>query len=284
MIAPEGDAPATIPSVRSLPAPDGLALLYRAWEVDEPRGVVQIVHGLGEHGGRYAPFAELLTGRGLSCYAADLRGHGVSGGRRGHVARFAEYLDDVERLAAELPTGVPTFLFGHSLGGLIALRTVERRGADGFAGLILSAPSLGLAGPARPWRDRAAAVLSRVAPTLDQPNGIDPDDLSHDPDAVAAYRNDPLVHDRITPRLFDEMRRAMRTAAEEAHRVSVPVLLVAPGQDRIVATPTALAVAERFAGEVTVRAYPELYHEALNEAQGAAVADDIAGWIEARLA
>lgn len=278
------DRRAGFPSVRSIDAADGVALLYRAWEVDDPRARVHIVHGLGEHGGRHAPLAGALVARGISCYAADLRGHGVSGGRRGHVGRFDEYIDDLARLERELPGDVPAFLLGHSLGGLIALRAAETGQAGQLTGLILSAPALGLAGAAPWWRRPAVAVLSRVAPTTALPNGIDPDDLSHDSRAVAAYRADPLVHDRITPRLFDEMGRAMRAAAEDAARVEAPVLLIAPGDDRIVATPAALAVAEAFAGPVTVRSYPGLFHEPLNEPSGGEVLEEILAWIEARLA
>lgn len=283
MIESGGERRAAIPSVRSIDAADGVALLYRAWEVDAPRARVRIIHGLGEHGGRYAPLAEALVERGISCYAADLRGHGVSGGRRGHVDRFRDYLADLARLEGKLPAGVPNFLLGHSLGGLIAVRAAETGQAGQLKGLILSSPALELAGAPPWWRRPAAALLSRVAPTVALSNGIDPDDLSHATGAVAAYRTDPLVHDRITPRLFDEMVRAMRLAADEAPRVEPPVLLLAPGDDRIAATPAALAVAKRFAGSLTVRAYPALFHESLNEVQGAEVLEQVLAWIEERL-
>jgi alpha-beta hydrolase superfamily lysophospholipase len=272
------------PAVRSIDAAGGVALLYRAWEVDRPRARVRIIHGLGEHSGRYTPLAAALVERGFSCYAADLRGHGVSGGRRGHVGRFDEYLDDLQRLTVATQGDEPALLFGHSLGGLIAVRAMQTGSAGELTGTVLSAPALDLAAPLPWWRDPAATLLSRVAPTLALPNGINPDDLSHDPAAVTAYRTDPLVHDRITPRLFAEMRRAMRAAADEAGKVRVPVLLLAPGDDRITNVDAAVWVVDRFYGEVCVRAYPQLYHEPLQEEERGAILTEVLEWIEQRIA
>lgn len=269
---------AVAPRIGSLDAPDGTGLSYRIWEALSPRGAVWIVHGLGEHGGRYARFAETMTDRGFSCLAGDLRGHGTSGGRRGHVDRFDDYLHDQSLLEQFLPAGVPHILFGHSMGGLVALRLVQA--GVSVAGLVLSAPLLGLP-PGPPGRTTMARVLARIAPTLPLSNGIDPAHLSHAAAEVEAYRADPLVHDRITPRLFDEMNRAMEAAARDAAGVKVPVLLLAPGDDRIVSTAAALRVARRFAGPVTVREYPGMYHEPLHEVQEAEVRETLAAWIAA---
>lgn len=269
--------------VRSLES-DGITLLYRAWEVDRPLARVYIVHGLGEHGGRHSPLGEALRDRGVSSYAMDLRGHGVSGGRRGHVEKFNQYLDDL--LAIRQTTGrddTPQLLFGHSLGGLVVIRALQRDPDSRIIGAVLSAPALGLAGESPRWRDPAASVLSRVAPTVSLPNGIDPEDLSHDPVAVEAYRNDPLIHDRITPRLYREMRRAMQKASHEASRLQVPVLLLLPGDDRIVDSELSRGVADRFAGPVTVQEYPRLFHELLQEPEGKGILRYIVDWITARI-
>ena len=269
----------SFPVVRSVDADDGVPLLYRAWEVDEPRGCVRIVHGLGEHGRRYGHLADALHRRGVSVYAADLRGHGVSGGRRGHVRRFDDFLSDFERVREATPIAAPVVLLGHSLGGLIALRAVQTGRAGPVDALVLSAPALDLEDVPW-WRDPAAAVLSRVLPGIHLPNGIDPADLSHDSQAVAAYEQDALVHDRITPRLYREMRRAMREAAAEADRVTLPVLLLAPGADRVTRVAAALAVAERFGGDVRVRHLPGYFHEPLHERDAAGVVAETVAWIE----
>jgi alpha-beta hydrolase superfamily lysophospholipase len=279
-----GDAPRTTSvDVRSFESGDGLQLYYHAWDVEGARGVVRIIHGLGEHGARYLPLAEAMREHGIASYAIDLRGHGVSGGVRGHLTRFDEFIADVERFTAETASEVPAFLLGHSLGGLIALRSIETGRAGRLAGAILSTPALRLAAPPPPWLRAAAAVLSRVAPEIGFANDIDPADLSRDPEAVAAYRSDPLIHDRITPRLYIEMRKAMRAAAAEAPEVEIPVLLLAPGDDRIAHVPTALAVASRLSGDVQIRSYPGFYHEALNDRGRETVISDIIGWLEEKL-
>jgi lysophospholipase len=284
MTASRGDGWFAPPAVRSIDSNDGVALLYRAWEVDAPRAHVLIVHGLGEHSGRYAPLAEALVARNFSVYAPDLRGHGVSGGRRGHVGSFQNYLGDLERITRVTAGGSPSILLGHSLGGLIALRAAQTGLSGPLAGLVLSAPAVDLPGPDPLWRRAASAALARLTPTLELSNGIDPDDLSRDPDAVAAYRADPLIHDRITPRMYREMRRAMDAAAAEAECVRLPVLLLAPGEDRITRVPTAVALSSRFAGDVEVRPYPDFYHEPLHDPEGATVIADVLAWIEQRVA
>lgn len=283
MSTPGAERRPTPVEVRSLES-GGITLLYRAWEVDRPRSRVYIVHGLGEHGGRHSPLGEALRDRGISCYAMDLRGHGVSGGRRGHVDRFEQYLDDLLAIRRETGGGdIPEFLFGHSLGGLIVVRALQRDPDDRIAAAILSAPALELADEPPWWRDPAASVLARVAPTVALPNGIDPEHLSHDPVAVEAYRNDPLIHDRITPRLYSEMRRAMRKASGEAARVAVPVLLLSPGDDRVVDSKAAREIAIRFAGEQTIEEYPRMFHELLQEPEGKDILRFIVDWITARV-
>lgn len=272
------------PAIREFEARDGLRLQYRVWEADEPRAILRIIHGLGEHGGRYQALAEFLVARGISIYALDLRGHGTSGGRRGHARSFHHLLDDLAGFTRETPAaGRPAFLLGHSLGGLIALRGIQEGRAGVLGGLILSAPALALVSRDAAWQRAAGALLSRLTPTLGLPNGIPPEHLSHDPEAVRAYVEDPLVHDRISPRLYVEMLSAMRAAARDAPDVILPVLLLAPGDDRVADARTSLAMADRFSGEVSVRSYPAFYHEPFHEQGREKVFQDVAGWLEDRI-
>lgn len=273
-----------------LTAFDGTALRGRAWEPDGAHGSVLVVHGLGEHSGRYAELASALGARGIATFATDLRGHGGSGGRRGHVREFEAFLrdQDVALEAVRRRTGDrPVVLLGHSLGGLIALRFVETRPDAPLAGLVLSAPQLAIARPPPRWLGAVADVLAVVAPALPLPNGIDPDDLSHDAAEVAAYRSDPLVHDRITPGLFRAMRRAMPAAAAEVDAVTVPAaLVVIPGADRIVRPDATRAVAARLAARLPTRVleYPEMLHEPLHERDREAVLNDLLAWLLSRIA
>lgn len=284
MAAPAESPERPTPIIREISARDGVALRYHVWEAVEPRAILRIVHGLGEHGGRYGALAEMLATRRISTYALDLRGHGRSGGRRGHAATFHAILDDVAAFTRATPSGGgPAFLLGHSLGGLIALRAIQESRAGVLAGAILSAPALGLVSGASRWHRAAGTVLSRLTPAIGLPNGIPPAHLSHDPAAVAAYVEDPLVHDRISPRLYVEMLAAMRAAAHDAPEVILPVLLLAPGDDRVTDVRAALAVARRFCGQVTVRSYPGFYHEPFHERARESVFEDVAGWLEDRL-
>lgn len=281
MAVPEPDSPYGFPVVRSVDAGD-VTLLYHVWEAPTPRAHLRIVHGLGEHAGRYTRLAEALLTRGISTYAADLRGHGVSGGRRGHVDRFADFLSDFERVRDATPDATPGFLLGHSLGGLIALRLIQTGLAADVRGAILSAPAVELPEPQPWWRDRATRLLSPLLPTVAASNGIDPADLSRDPVEVEAYRADPLVHDRITIRLFREMRRAMLAARRDAGTVSIPILLLAPGIDRVTDVGAARALADRFAGPTEVRDYPRTFHEPLHDRESGRVQADLMEWIEQR--
>lgn len=282
MAVPERSSPYGFPIVRSVDAGD-VTLLYRVWEAPAPRAHLRIVHGLGEHAGRYSRLAETLFARGISTYAADLRGHGVSGGRRGHVDRFADYLGDFERVREATPDPTPEFLLGHSLGGLVALRLIQTGEAEAVSGAILSAPALDLPEPQPWWRDRATRLLSPLMPTVSVANGIDPADLSRDPIEVEAYRTDPLVHDRITIRLFREMRRAMQAARWDAAIVTVPVLLLAPGADRITDVEAARSLVDRLAGPTEVRDYPHTYHEPFHDRESGSIMEDLAAWIERRI-
>lgn len=276
--------------VGELAAGDGTPLRYRSWEPASPRGAVVVVHGLGEHSGRYAGLARRLDSEGVSMYAPDLRGHGLSGGRRGHAASFETYLTDLEQTLAVARTaaaGRPVILFGHSMGGLVALRYAQSRPEPRLAGLILSAPQIVLADPPPAWLRAVASIVGAVVPILPLSNRLDAEDLSHDPREIRAYRDDPLVHDRITPRLFREMERAMAAAVRDVRNVRVPaVLLLIPGADPIV-DPRAtreMAVALRAVTSVEVREYPGLFHEPLHETERDRVIADIAHWVRERMA
>ncbi|HEV2148952.1 MAG TPA: alpha/beta hydrolase [Longimicrobiaceae bacterium] len=266
---------------------DGLLLHARAWEAAEARAALLVSHGLGEHSGRYATLAADLVARGVSVFATDHRGHGRSPGTRGHVRRFAELVDDLEafraHVAARLPAGLPVFLLGHSLGGLVAIRHLEEYAEAPFAGAVLSAPLLGVALRPPAWKVSLAGALARIAPSLRLANGIDPADLCSDEAVVAAYRADPLVHPWVTPRLYVEIQAAMRAAVERRGRIRVPLLFVVPGADRIVLSDATETFASDLRGDVEVRRFAGLRHEALNELERGEVVVGVADWIAKRI-
>lgn len=270
-----------------LRAADGVRLHATRWPVSAPRAVLLLSHGLGEHAGRYAPLARDLAPRGIEVHALDHRGHGRSGGVRGHAMRFGRLVDDFGAFASRVmegaPAEVPVFLLGHSLGGLIALRWLEETGGRGLHGAILSAPLLEIAKVAARWKTATSGVLSKALPWLPISNEVDPAELSSDPAYIRSYRDDPLVHDKITPRLYTEMVAAMADAFAERERIAIPLLFIVPGADTIVREEATLRFAEGLRGDVTVRRYPGFHHESLNELGRARPIADLVAWMEARL-
>jgi alpha-beta hydrolase superfamily lysophospholipase len=271
-----------------LRAPDGVRLHTLSWPVDAPRAVVLVSHGLGEHAGRYAALARDLGARGFAVHALDHRGHGLSGGARAYTPRFGRFVDDLEALrlsvSRDTPARVPTFLLGHSLGGLIAIRHLEAHPEAPLAGAILSAPLLGIRAEAPKWKLALAGPLSILLPALPMASELDPALLTADPAYIRSYREDPLVHSKVTPRLYTEMLKAMDDAVAEKGRIALPLLFVVPGADGIVQEEAALRFAESLPGEVTVRRYPGFRHEALNEVERERPVGDVVAWIERHLA
>ncbi len=266
-----------------------IRLHYKCWEVASPRGAVIVAHGMGEHSGRYEELAQDLTRAGLSTYAFDHRGHGRSEGRRGHVRRFADYVQDLEKFRRRAVGAVgpdePVFFLGHSLGGLILIRYLQEYPAVPAAGAVLSAPLLGLAVDVPRTKERLARLLSYTIPALPMSTRLPPEYLSHDRQVVEAYRRDPLVHDRITPRAYVEIQRAIEDAFRKGPRIAPPILLLVPSGDKLVRPD----LMQRFAGAVgrrrgvRVETYAGLYHEVLNEKARSRVVADVLGWIERRL-
>lgn len=271
----------------TVPGVDGLRLAYRTWEPPDPRAAIVIVNGLGDHAGRYAPFAARMAAHGLACYAMDLRGHGLSEGRRGHVPSFDVYLQELDRFRREVeglvPAGLPLFLLGCSLGGLIALRYQEEYETH-FRGAIIISPWLATAVRIPRWKTMAASALNRVLPALPFRSELDPDDLSSDEERVEAYRADPLVHGVITPRLFSEAATAMGLALQRSDRLRDPLLFLLPGDDRLVDTDRSVRFARSItAAPVDVRVYEGFRHELLHEVERARVYRDVRGWIDGLL-
>ena len=263
-----------------------IQLHYRGWELAAPSAALLIVHGLAEHGGRYEATGRAFAEGGVSTWALDQRGHGRSGGRRGHADRFDAFLEDLDRFRTTVrdrsDPATPLFLLGHSMGGLVALRYLEEHPAS-FRGAVIVSPWLGTAVAVPEWKSALAAVLTRVAPGLPFRAGIPAEFLSHDPAVVAAYRSDPLVHDIITPRLFSEVRAAMALAFERADRLRAPLLFLVAGSDRIVDTVRSREFAQRVRGAVVEVRVPEgAYHELLNEPEAGRYVREILDWIGSR--
>lgn len=247
---------------------DGQSLMLRDWPLEKARGAVLIVHGLGEHSGRYDRLAEWFNQRGYSVRAYDQRGHGQSPGRRGALRHGDDLLADLAAVYTDYASAQAhtPLLLGHSMGGLVALRAVLD-GCIAPPALVLSSPAL------RSWESprmiRLAGLLSRIVPNLPLRNGLDASKLSHLTEVVADYSNDPLRHGWITPRLAHFIFRDGAACIADAALLSVPTLLLVADADELVdpAGSRAFAKAAARSGQLTTRYFSTLYHELFNEAE-----------------
>ena len=263
---------------------DGVTLMSRWWERDAARAQVLIVHGLAEHIGRYEHVAATLTAQGFACAGIDCRGHGRSGGRRGHVSSFDEYLADVATLreAAQVRhPGRPIFLLGHSQGGLVALLS-SLSDSEHLAGCIVTAPMLEVhpsTRPAAPLR-ALASLAARVSPTISLPAGLDATLISRDPRVVEAYVGDPFVFRRVTAGWYVASLRAMAEVWRLAPQLAVPLLAMSAGADQLT-NPEAVRRWVSLAGGPGARAvaWPGLRHEILNEPEREEVLERVVAWL-----
>jgi alpha-beta hydrolase superfamily lysophospholipase len=269
---------------------DRLKLHLRRWPATGPaHGTVQIVHGLGEHIGRYDALAQKLNAAGWHVAGHDQRGHGRSEGPRGTIAGSHTLLMDLSSVIDHLRGEGRHILLGHSMGGLVAARFVAeslmnetRRWARDVDGLVLSSPALDLG--LTPFNRLLLAVLSRLAPNLRVSNGLNPDWISRNTQVVRLYRDDPLVHDRVTPQLVRFLVEEGRLVQERAARWRLPTLLMWAAADRCVAPAGSAAFAAAAPpGVVTGRVFPSLYHEIFNEPERKLVVAELITWLSGRI-
>jgi alpha-beta hydrolase superfamily lysophospholipase len=268
-------------------ASDGDNIALQEWPLPEgvrPRGAVVLVHGLGEHAGRYDHVARRLNSWGFAVRGYDQYGHGESGGPRGGLPNDERLLEDladvVDATRIRLSDGVPLILLGHSMGGLVVGRFValKRRPVDA---LVMSSPALdpGL----NAVQKLLLAIVPKVAPDLRVGNGLNADYISHDPATIAAYRADPLVHDRISGRLAKFIADGGPATVARAAQWTVPTLLMYAGGDRLVnpAGSRAFAAAAPKA-VVTSHCFEEHYHELFNELEREPVFAMLESWLNMR--
>lgn len=253
----------------------------------KPRARLVLVHGLSEHVGRYSHVARHLADRGIWVFGFDLRGHGGSEGRRGYLRSFDLLVEDlhraVEAAEAGLPVGGPLLLYGHSLGGLVVLRFLQNRHLT-VEGAALSAPWLGMATPLPGWMRLCATLLLRIAPDAPLTNPrLRPDILTSDPAMQDAFLRDPLVHHRMSARFLSEVERAQELALEQDVDPDVPLLVLAPTEDRLVDTALTLRWAEALgAARVTVERLEGARHEPHNDVGRERAIELLTGWLLSR--
>lgn len=266
-------------------AADGDNLAIQDWPLDPGvrlRGVVLLVHGLGEHAGRYDELARRLNGWGFAVRGYDQYGHGESGGVRGGLPADNRLVDDLADVLsstrARMDRKTPLILLGHSMGGVVAARLLASALAR-VDGLVLSSPAFdpGL----NVFQRLLLAFLPPVAPNLRLHNGVDPRWISHDPRVVRAYRQDRLIHHRISGRLARFIADGGAAALEQAAMWSVPTLLLYAGQDKLVSPRGSQAFAKAAPAKVvTTRCFEEHYHELFNELDREPVYAQLQHWLQ----
>ncbi len=260
---------------------------YQYWlPEDEPKGVLLLVHGLGEHSGRYANVVNKFVPMGYAVYGLDHIGHGKSGGKRKYLDRFDDFIQPLKTYADMIRMwhrDKPLFLIGHSMGGLIgAIFLIDHPG--GLNGAVLSGPSVKVPDNISTPVIVIGKILSVLMPGFGL-IGTNPQSVSRDPEVVQAYIDDPLVYKgKTTARLAAEMLGAMQRVSREAFRISLPILILQGGADGIVSPSGAQMLHDRVGSvDRKIRIYDGLYHEVYNEPERQTVLHDMAVWIEEHL-
>jgi acylglycerol lipase len=258
-------------------------IYYQAWLPEgSAKAALLIVHGLGEHCGRYMNVVSHLVPFGYAVYGLDHLGHGKSEGMREGIERFADYTDTLRvytQMVKGWQTGKPMFLLGHSMGGLIASCYLLDHQAD-FRGAVLSAPLVKASGNISQTTILMGKILSTLAPKMGL-LALDVNGISRDPEVVKAYVNDPLVfHGKTPARLAAELLRAMQRVTEEAGKITLPFIVVQGSADKLVDPGGAQILHERArSGDKTLRIYEGLYHEVFNEPERGRILKDVETWL-----
>ncbi|MGA7193934.1 MAG: lysophospholipase [Anaerolineales bacterium] len=266
---------------------DGLNFYIQGWEPEQkPKAIVALIHGLGEHTGRYAHVGEAFNKAGYALIGFDLRGHGKSGGARGHFPSIDTVMQDMDEffgfLQERYPKDATFFLYGHSLGGLLTLTFVLKNHPD-VKGVIVTAPALRSALQEQKAKLIMAKLLGTLAPRITMASGLDPKTLSHDPKIVEAYVNDPLVHDKTSMGFGKSALSAIDFVFANASSFSAPLLVMYGSDDQLTYASGGQDFVKMVHGDVTFKLWNGMYHEIHNEPDQADVLNYIIQWMDNHL-
>ena len=265
----------------------GVRIVYDVWTPDtQPRGVVVLAHGYGEHARRYDHVAERFGQAGLAMYALDHRGHGRAGGKRVRVRHMREFVDDYRTLvlmARKENPGIPLIVLGHSMGGGIAFAYGAQYPGE-YDLMVLSGPAIAAHTGVSKWKALLGKTVGSMLPDLPIEQ-IDPDAVSRDPKVVADYKTDPLVYrGKLPAGIGKALLLVGETMERTAPTITAPLLVVHGEDDQLVsAEGSRLLVRCIGSKDVALKVYPDLYHEVFNEPERDQVLDDVTNWITARL-
>ncbi|HSK89051.1 MAG TPA: lysophospholipase [Anaerolineales bacterium] len=266
---------------------DGTCFYIQGWELDggKPRALIALIHGLGEHTGRYTHVARVLTDAGYALVGFDLRGHGKSDGPRGHASSLDAYMQDIrqffEWLKQRYP-GIPYFLYGHSLGGLLTLTYALQYGA-GLKGVMVTSAALSSPLQKQKAKVAMARLLGSLLPTVTLPSGLPPAALSRDPEVVQKYLHDPLVHSSTSLGFGKAGLTAVDLCFTRAKEFPTPLLMMHGTGDRIAycsGTEEFAKLVGAAGGDVTLKLWKDMYHELHNEPEKVEVFRFMIEWLD----
>jgi alpha-beta hydrolase superfamily lysophospholipase len=258
------------------------SLLYTTeWPCPNPKATLLLVHGLGEHIGRYAHLAHFFNAHGIAVLGFDHPGHGQTAGKRGHAKNMETLMEGVEAMLAETKIrypGLPVFLYGHSMGGNITLNYILRKQPE-VAGVIISAPHIKVVTEPSALLVAMGRLVHRIYPSGAQSNGLDVAQISRDKDIVQQYMDDPLVHDRISYALAIALIDGANWLNAYQGNIPIPVLLMHGSADGITSAAASKEFAQRNGSQITYKEWPGLYHEIHNEPEKEKVFTFALDWI-----
>jgi alpha-beta hydrolase superfamily lysophospholipase len=261
---------------------DGLQLFCTHWEIANPKAVIALVHGLGEHSGRYNHWAKMFNQEGYAVVGLDLRGHGQSGGKRGFVPHYDSFLDDIDVFLSEIKKMYPIskiVLYGHSLGGGQVLTYLLRKNNQ-LDAIIATGSFITLAFKPNPLLVLLGKLMVKIAPGFTQNNQLDVKMLSKDAAVVSAYKNDPLVHDRLSSMLGIGSLEAGKFLYRYKGEINTPTLLLHGSEDKTTNPEGTITFYHNTTGNRTLKIFSNLFHEIHNEPEQKEVFAYISYWLK----
>ena len=267
-------------SLFEINAYDKVILKGQSFTIDDAIASLLIIHGLGEHQQRYRHVVDAMNAAKINCFTFDIRGHGISGGQRGHIPTYNILLEDIISVIEQIKTEskqTPLFLFGHSMGGNIVGNFILRKNA-GLKGAILSSPWITLEIKPPVIEILLANLIRKIWPAMSRPTNLNPEFLSHDKEVVKQYIEDPLVHSKITPSLFLSLKKGGEYILANAKQVNIPMLITHGDEDKL----TSASSSRKVAGlnGANFHLWKGMYHEPHNEIEKEKVINFYISWIK----
>ncbi len=264
---------------------DGIQLYTADWNMPNPKAVICLIHGFGEHINRYHHVADFYNKNGFAVVGMDSRGHGKSDGKRGHTPQYEAYMNDIEGFIDDAKSrykNIPVFLYGHSMGGNLVLNFILKRQTV-LAGAIVTGPWIKLAFEPKAIMITLGKIMRSIYPTMTQGSGLVASSISSDPSVVEAYVNDPLVHSSITASAGMAMTEAAAWLNEYSGDVPLPLLIMHGTVDKLTSQPASEAFFKRVKGDVKYKKWEGMYHEIHNEPNKMEVFNYTLGWLDSKI-